>query len=106
MEDIETLKKLTGEEDIDLLDILLKDAQERVLGYTGRTKMIDSLRKPARDLAVIAYNLRGTEGEESRSAAGENSKFNDLPKSVVSVLNRYRLARIGGKTYEAKSDKG
>lgn len=106
MEDIDILKKLTGDDDQDLLTVLLMDATERVLGYTGRTKMIEPLRKPTRDLAIIAYNLRGTEGESSRSASGENSTFDDMPKSVVSVLNRYRLARIGGKTYEAKSDKG
>lgn len=104
MEDIEILKKLTGENDADLLQALFDDASSFVLGYTNRTRMIDALRKPTRDLAIIAYNRRGTEGEKARSAAGESYTFNDFPGTISGVLDRYRLARIGGKTYEAKGE--
>jgi hypothetical protein len=100
MTDIEKLQKLTGETDTELLNVLLEDAETFVLEYTGRTEMKPQLKKAARDLAVIALNRIGTEGESSRSEAGESYSFNDLPVSIERVLNRYRLARIGGRTHE------
>jgi len=97
---IERLKVLTGESDEELLSLLLKDAEEFVLSYTNRTVLITQLGKTIRDLALIAYNRRGTEGENSRSEGGESYNFNDAPKQIFDVLNRYRLARIGGEVYE------
>lgn len=105
VKDIEKLEVLTGSTDEDLLTTLLDDAEEMVLAYTNRTKMISVLEKPVRDLALIAFNRRGTEGENSRSEGGESYSFNDAPHQIYDTLNRYRLARIGGKTYEDKTDK-
>ena len=67
MTDIEKLKKLTGEGDDILLSLLLDEATAFVLSYTGRTKIVTGLEKAVRDLAVIALNRMGTEGEASRS---------------------------------------
>ena len=103
MTEIEKLKKLTGESDDELLSLLLEEAEAHVLSYTNRTKMISELRKAVRDLAVIALNRMGTEGESSRSEGGESYSFNDAPKAIYDTLNRYRLARVGGKAYEAKT---
>ena len=71
-----------------------------VLSYTNRTHIVTGLEKAVRDLAVIALNRIGTEGEKSRSEGGENYTFDDAPKQIYDTMNRYRLARIGGKTYE------
>lgn len=103
MDDLEKLEKLTGESDNELLSLLLSDAQEYVLNYTNRTKMIPKLEKAVRDLALIAYNRMGTEGESSRSGAGESYNFDNAPKQIYDVLNRYRLARVGGVVCEAKT---
>lgn len=100
MNDVAKLMKLTGETDTELLQVLLDEAEAFVLEYTGRTKMKPQLQKAVRDLAVIALNRMGTEGESSRSEAGESYSFTDLPVSIERVLNRYRLARVGGKTHE------
>lgn len=100
--DLERLQVLTGEKDEDLLTVLLDDAEEFVLAYTNRTRLIPALEKPVRDLAVIALNRIGTEGESGRSEAGESYSFDDAPKQIYDILNRYRLARVGGKTYEYK----
>jgi len=54
------------------------------------------------DLAVIALNRMGTEGENSRSEGGETYNFNDAPKQIFDTLNRYRICRVGGKVYENK----
>lgn len=104
MTDIEKLKKLTGESDDILLSLLLEEATAFVLSYTGRTKIVTGLEKAVRDLAVIALNRIGTEGEASRSGSGESYSFDNAPKHIYDTLDRYRLARIGGKTYEAKTE--
>lgn len=100
MNDVDVLCKLTGETDTELLQILIDDAESFVLSYTNRNKVPDRLRKTVRDLAVIAYHRRGTEGETARSEGGESYTFNTAPKEIYDILNRYRLARVGGKTFE------
>ena len=100
--DIERVQTLTGETDEDLIEILLDDAEAFVLSYTNRTRLKTGLEKAVRDLAVIALNRMGTEGEKSRSEGGESYTFDDAPKQIYDTLNRYRLARVGGKTYEAE----
>lgn len=104
MTDIEKLKKLTGESDDALLFLLLDEAEAFVLSYTNRTRLVSGLDKAVRDLAVIALNRRGTEGENSRSGAGETYNFENAPKQVYDLMNRYRLVRIGGKAHEAKAE--
>ncbi|MEG0689223.1 MAG: hypothetical protein RR466_11090, partial [Hungatella sp.] len=63
MTEIQKLKLLTGESDEVLLSLLLGDAEAFVLSYTNRSRMILGIEKTARDLAVIAWNRMGTEGE-------------------------------------------
>lgn len=104
MEEIQKLMTLTGESNEELLSLLLSDAEAFVLGYTNRTRMTEPLRKPVRDLALIAYNRMGTEGESSRSGGGESYSFDNAPKQIYDILNRYRLARVGGVTFEAKTE--
>lgn len=102
--EVEKLQMLTGEKDEDLLELLLADAEAWVLAYTNRTKITGGLEKAVRDLAVIALNRMGTEGETARTGAGESYSFDTAPKQIYDVLNRYRLARVGGKTFEAKKE--
>lgn len=102
MTDFEKIKILTGERDEELVEVVLEDAKDWVLAYTGRKKMIPELKKTVRDLAVVAINRMGTEGESSRTGAGESYNFDNAPKQIYDVLNRYRLARVGGVTYEAE----
>ena len=99
LNNLEFLKKLTGESDEALLSFLLEDAEQFVLSYTNRTRIIAGLEKTVRDLAAIALNRRGTEGEASRSESRESYSFDNAPKQIYDVLDRYRLARVGGRTY-------
>lgn len=103
MDEIEKLKILTGEKDSELLGVLLEDARQHVLSYTNRTRIIPALEKTVRDLAIIALNRMGTEGETGRSEGGESYSFDNAPKQIYDVLNRYRLARVGGAVFEAKA---
>lgn len=102
MTELEKLKKTTGERDEELLSLLLEDAESFVLSYTNRKKLPEALKKTVRDLAVIALNRMGTEGETGRSEAGESYSFETAPKGIYDIMNRYRLARIGGHAFEKK----
>lgn len=104
MTELEKLKKLTGEKDEEILQILMEDATTWVLAYTNRTRLISGLDKTVRDLAVIALNRIGTEGEAARTGSGESYTFEDAPKQVYDVLNRYRLARVGGVAHETQTE--
>lgn len=104
MTELEKLKKLTGEKDDELLQILMEDATAWVLAYTNRTRLVSGLDKTVRDLAVIALNRMGTEGEAARTGSGESYTFDDAPKQVYDVLNRYRLARVGGVAHETQTE--
>lgn len=104
MTELEKLKKLTGEKDDELLQVLLEDATAWVLAYTNRTRLVSGLDKTVRDLAVIALNRMGTEGEAARTGSGESYTFEDAPKQVYDVLNRYRLARVGGVAHETQTE--
>lgn len=99
--DIEKIITLTGEKDEDLIELLLDDAEEFVKSYTGRKNIVTGLEKAVRDLTVIALNRMGTEGEKARSEGGENYIFDDAPKQIYDTMNRFRLARVGGKAFEA-----
>lgn len=104
MTDLEKLKKLTGESDEELLSLLLEDAEEFLLNETNRTWLADRLKKVKRDLAVIAYNRLGTEGESSRTEAGESYTFENLPAHIKSAINKNRIARCGGYAHEAQQE--
>lgn len=104
MTDIERLKKLTGETDEELLGLLLEEATNFVLSYTNRTRVTTGLEKSVRDLAIIALNRIGTEGESGRSEGGESYSFDNAPKQIYDVLNQYRLVRVGGVSYETQTE--
>lgn len=104
MTELEKLKKLTGEKDDQLLQILVEDATAWVLAYTNRTRLVSGLDKTVRDLAVIALNRMGTEGEAARTGSGESYTFSDAPRQIYDVLNRYRLARVGGVAHETQTE--
>lgn len=104
--DVERVKLLTGEEREDLIEAYLEEAEDFVKGYTNRSVIITPLEKAVRDLAVIALNRMGTEGESSRSEGGESYSFESAPRQIYDLLNRYRLARVGGITYENAKKQG
>lgn len=104
MTDLEKLKMLTGEKDEALLTVLLEEAADLAVSYTNRKQVTAGMSKAIRDLAVIAYNRMGTEGENSRSGGGESYSFDSAPKHIYDTLDRYRLARVGGRMYEAETE--
>lgn len=91
---------LPGEEDEDLLGQLADDAAAQAEAWTGRASTADGMLKAVGDLALIAYNRRGTEGESSRSEGGESYSFLETPAGVYQALARFRLARTSGTKSE------
>ncbi len=65
--------------------------------------LLPGLKKLCAILAVIALNRLGTEGETGRSEGGESYSFDNAPRQIYDVLNCFRLARVGGRTYETKT---
>ena len=101
--EVEKIKKLTGETSNDLVNLVYDDAVAEILALTRRKNLIDPLKKTARDMAVIALNRLGTEGESGRSEAGESYSFDDMPEHIRRTISMYRLARVGGKVYEEET---
>lgn len=84
---------------------LIEDAMILILDFTGRD--VDSIMDPlyyyARQLAVIAWNREGNEGEASRSEGGVSQSFiTDIPADIQSGLRRYRKGRVV-KRYASKN---
>lgn len=104
MTDLEMLKKMTGESDVELLSLLLVMAEEKILSLTGRTRMIYPLKPSVRDWALAAYNRMGTEGETSRNGEGISAVFAEIPKDIGETIKRYRLGRVSSRAYEKKPD--
>ena len=90
--------KILVDEDLseDLYTQVIKDAADFVCAYTNRAVVPDDLVITVGDLAIVKINRLGTEGERSRSEAGENYSFNDAPANIFSLLNKRRVARVGG----------
>lgn len=101
---LKRLNLLLEESNSALLEQLIDDSEDFVLAYTHRTMIPDDLIKTVGDLALVAYNRLGTEGESGRSEAGESYSFESAPAQIFSVLNKYRIARCGGHAYEKKQD--
>lgn len=102
VESTERLTKELGIDDSQAKD-LINDAVIIVLDYTNRDDMLDAMWLYVRQLATIAYNRQGTEGELSRSEGGVSQSFIDgIPGNIKSSLNRYRLGRMRG-FYASKS---
>lgn len=74
---------------------LIDDAVVIVLDYTNRDVMVDAMWLYARQLATIAYNREGSEGEASRAEGGVSRSFvEDIPLNIKHSLNRYRLGKV------------
>ena len=95
---------MTGSDDDNLLNTLLKVAEEELLSLTNRKVMIDRLKPCVRKWALIAYNRLGTEGEKSRSEGGISSAFVEIPEDIKSIVEQCRIVRVGGHAYEKEPD--
>ena len=94
---LETLKRRLGTDDDagDALFVdLLCDAENYVLGYTGRISIPECLNGVVTELAAISYNRLGMQGESAHSEGGIAVSADSLPEATRMLLNRYRIARV------------
>ena len=103
MTPVEKLKKMTGETDEGLLQMLYENAEQEILALTNRTKLNPALTAAAEKWALIAWNRMGLEGESSRSEAGISSTFIEVPESLRGIITQNRIARCGGRAHETES---
>ena len=82
---------------------MVEDARELLLGETNRTMLNRALSAQVCQIALIAYNRRGTEGESGRSESGESYSFVDLPEKLQRIITNNRIAIVGGKRHEVKA---
>lgn len=91
--------KITGTDivvDWLILEDLYDDATLEALNYCNREEPVRGMLTSIRDLAKIRYNQEGAEGETSRSEGGVSRSFEEgIPRKIRTVLNRYRLAKVG-----------
>lgn len=76
---------------------LIEDALILILDFTGRSTedIPEPLYYYARQMAVIAWNREGNEGEASRSEGGVSQSFvTDIPADIQSGLRRYRKGKV------------
>lgn len=90
---LETLKIRLGisdEKQDGLLAVLLDSAEDTILDVIGRDEMPARLISVQTELAVIAYNRQGAEGETARSEGGISRSFvSDLPHDLQKRLQNY-----------------
>lgn len=90
---LETLKIRLGisdEKQDGLLAVLLDSAEDTILDVIGRNELPARLVSVQTELAVIAYNRQGAEGETARSEGGISRSFiSDLPLDLQKRLQNY-----------------
>lgn len=90
---LETLKIRLGisdEKQDGLLAVLLDSAEDTILDVIGRDEMPARLISVQTELAVIAYNRQGAEGETARSEGGISRSFvSDLSPDLQKRLQNY-----------------
>ena len=99
---IELLKKLTGEEDTQLLMLLQTRATNLILSETNRTSLTSALNLLIPEVAIELYNRSGSEGEQSRSEGGISVTYgeNGLSMGLLQRIRMHRLARVAGHVFE------
>lgn len=90
---LETLKIRLGisdEKKDGLLAVLLGSAEDTILDVIGREELPARLVSVQTELAVIAYNRQGAEGETARSEGGISRSFvPELPPDMQKRLQNY-----------------
>lgn len=88
---LEKLQVRLNEEDTDLLEQLLEDAEAEILDYCKRDTLLPRMLGLQRELAIVYYNRLGSEGESSRSEGGVSVSYStDIPENLKRRLNSYR----------------
>lgn len=98
---VEKLQLRLNEEDTELLEQLLEDAEAEILDYCNRDVLLPRMLGLQRELAIVYYNRLGSEGESSRSEGGVSVSYStDIPENIKRRLSSYRrlkAVRLGNE---------
>lgn len=89
-------RRIPDARDDALLNDLLEEAAQFILGYTGREALPEALQGAQLALAAILYNRMGMEGESARVEGGVSRTVAFLPEDLRRQLNGWRLAKAVG----------
>lgn len=96
MTQLESLKiRLPDEQNEQLLQQMLDDAEAEILDYCNRTDLKPIMYPLQRELAIIYYNRIGDEGASSKSEGGISVSY-EIPDNIKARLNQYRRLKIVG----------
>lgn len=73
-----------------VLQVLLEQAANEFLQYTNRDEIPEKATNVIVDMAVVKYNLLGTEGLNSQSYSGMSETYEQYSSQLIKALNRYR----------------
>ena len=76
-----------------LLSILLEQATSELKQYCYRDQLPVEANNVIIDMAVVKYNLLGTEGLSSQSYSGMNEAYANYPPQLIKSMNRYRKVK-------------
>ena len=75
----------------DILKIYIEDSTEEVKQYINSTDVPKELEGLIRDIVIIKYNRRGSEGLISENVGGMGRSYlDDIPKEIKRKLKRFR----------------
>lgn len=76
-----------------LLSILLEQATSELKQYCYRDELPEEANNVIIDMAVVKYNLLGTEGLSSQSYSGMNEAYANYSPQLIKSMNRYRKVK-------------
>lgn len=76
-----------------LLSILLEQATSELKQYCYREQLPVEANNVIIDMAVVKYNLLGTEGLSSQSYSGMNEAYANYSPQLIKAMNRYRKVK-------------
>ena len=76
-----------------LLSVLLEQATSELKQYCYRDQLPVEANNVIIDMAVVKYNLLGTEGLSSQSYNGMNEAYANYPPQLIKSMNRYRKVK-------------
>ena len=95
---LERLKRrleLVGNDRDELLGDLLEEAEQYILGYTGRRVLPMALEGAVIETAAASFRLLGLEGAASHAEGGVSATVDLLPKQMKAQLEMSRIAKVG-----------
>lgn len=77
-----------------LIELLLEQARDEFLQYTNRDEVPETANNVIIEMAVVKYNLLGTEGLQSQSYSGASEEYANYSPQLIKALNRYRKVKM------------